>query len=501
MKKVIISIILTAAVCIGVTALRAESNAASDNKQEAQSPAASHMAGRYISQDDFTRTAEQTVNGVVSVKSFATPRMQQAENEGYIDPFYEFFFGSPRGRRVNPQQPQEQPKQRQIGLGSGVIISEDGYIVTNNHVVADAERLEVTLNDNRNFDATIIGTDPTTDLALIKIEAPELHVIPMGNSDDLRVGEWVLAVGNPFGFTSTVTSGIVSAKARNISRSTGSRPTGGIEAYIQTDAALNSGNSGGALVNLDGELVGINTAIYSQTGTYAGCSFAIPTSIVKKVVSDIKNYGVVQRAFLGISFAEVTPELVQEKDIRGTASGAYIVAIEDRSAAREAGLQEGDVIVALNDHPIRTGGELQEAVTSCSPGDDVTITYYRDGKQKKSTAKLRNNRGGTAVTRAESDNPLGATFAAISAETARNLEISHGVEVSEVEPDGLFAEAGIRSGFIIRSINGNAVKRPDDVNAIYKAVKSSSSGHDKVLFITGLYPSGKAGYFAVPLED
>lgn len=448
-------------------------------------------------QEAFVNTAESTINGVVSVKSFATPHSRYSQGGSTGDPFFDFFFGAPQRQ---PQQP-SQEQQRQIGLGSGVIISADGYIVTNNHVIDQAERLEVTLNDNRNFNATVVGADPVTDLALIKIDAPELHVIPMGRSEDLRVGEWVLAVGNPFGFTSTVTSGIVSAKARNISSSTGMPATGGIESFIQTDAAVNSGNSGGALVNLRGELVGINTAIYSQTGTYAGCSFAIPTSIVKKVVSDIKNYGVVQRAYLGISFAEVTPELVQEKDIKGTASGAYIVSVEDRSAAREAGLQEGDVIVALSDHPIRTGAELQEAVTSYSPGDDVTITYYRNGKQMKSTVKLRNNRGGTAVTRADSENPLGATFAAISAETARNLEISHGVEVSDVEAGGLFAEAGIRSGFIIRNINGNAIQRPDDVTAIYKAIKSSSSGHDKVMFITGIYPSGKPAYFAVPLED
>ncbi|MDE6437489.1 MAG: Do family serine endopeptidase [Muribaculaceae bacterium] len=504
MKKVIISIIITAAVCVGVSVLRAESNVASDNKPTESTPATSdtRIAGRYISQDDFTRTAEHTVNGVVSVKSFATPHMQQAQADPYAsDPFFEFFFGSPRGRRVNPQQPQEQPKQRQMSLGSGVIISRDGYIVTNNHVVADAERLEVTLNDNRNFDATIVGTDPSTDLALIKIDAPDLHVIPMGNSDDLRVGEWVLAVGNPFGFTSSVTSGIVSAKARNISMATGARPSGGIEAYIQTDAALNSGNSGGALVNLDGELVGINTAIYSQTGTYAGCSFAIPTSIVKKVVADLKNYGVVQRAYLGISYQEVTPELVQQKDIKGTASGIYVAAVEDRSAAREAGLQEGDVIVALNNHPIRNSADMQEAVTGYSPGDDVTITFYRDGKQMKATVKLRNNRGGTAVTRAEGENPLGASFAAISADTARSLEISNGVEVTAVEPDGAFAEAGIRSGFIILNINGTAVGRADDITSIYKAIKNGPSSLNKVLFITGIYPSGKAAYFAVPIED
>ncbi len=231
--------------------------------------------GRTISQDDFIRTAEETVNGVVSVKSFATPQSGRQGGYGAYsgDPFLEYFFGQPQRRQ--PQQ-EQQPRQQQRGLGSGVIISDDGYIVTNNHVIADAERLEVTLNDNRNFPATVIGSDPSTDLALIKIDAPNLHVIPMGNSENLKVGEWVLAVGNPFGFTSTVTSGIVSAKARNISSTTGMPASGGIEAYIQTDAAVNSGNSGGALVNLRGELVGINTAIYSSDGHLCRMLFRYP---------------------------------------------------------------------------------------------------------------------------------------------------------------------------------------------------------------------------------
>ena len=291
-------------------------------------------------QEAFVNAAESTINGVVSVKSYATPRQQQYMGNGggfFDDPFFEYFFGGPRQQPRQQQQPRES-EQRQIGLGSGVIISADGYIVTNNHVIADAERLEVTLNDNRNYNATVIGADPTTDLALIKIDAPNLHVIPMGNSEDLHVGEWVLAVGNPFGFTSTVTSGIVSAKARNISSATQSMSAGNIESYIQTDAALNSGNSGGALVNLNGELVGINAAIYSKTGTYAGCSFAIPTSIVKKVTDDLRQYGTVQRALLGISFRELTPEFIKEKDIKGVNAGIYVASVADRSAAREAGL-------------------------------------------------------------------------------------------------------------------------------------------------------------------
>ena len=265
---------------------------------------------------DFTRAAEATVNSVVSIKSYVkpTPQRRSSDMGGFNpfegDPFFEFFFGPSQPRRQQPQRKEkegakEEPQMRQSGLGSGVIIKGNGLIITNNHVIDGADRLEVTLNDNRSFDATVVGTDATTDLAVIKIDADSLQAIMMGDSENLRVGEWVLAVGNPFGFTSTVTAGIVSAKARNISSTTGYRSRQGVESYIQTDAAVNPGNSGGALVNLNGELVGINTAIYSQTGNYAGNSFAIPTSIVSKIVDDIEKYGTVQRA-LPVSYTHLT---------------------------------------------------------------------------------------------------------------------------------------------------------------------------------------------------
>lgn len=455
--------------------------------------------GRTISQDDFIRTAEQTVNGVVSVKSFATPQMGRQGGYGDYsgDPFLEYFFGQPQRRQ--PQQ-QEQPRQQQRGLGSGVIISEDGYIVTNNHVIADAERLEVTLNDNRNFPATVIGSDPSTDLALIKIDAPDLHVIPMGDSENLKVGEWVLAVGNPFGFTSTVTSGIVSAKARNISSSTGMPSSGGIESYIQTDAAVNQGNSGGALVNLRGELVGINSAIYSSTGTYAGCSFAIPTSIVEKVIGDLKSYGTVQRAYLGIRFIELSPELIAEKKLEGPTAGIYVADIEERSAAMEAGLLEGDIITAINGKPTRSTAEMQEVITHFSPGDKVNIVYYRDGKAYNAETTLRNNRGGVSITKAEEGNDLGAKLAAIDEDTSRRLQIRGGVAVSDVKSGGRMAAAGIREGFIILGVNGQRVSKPEQITEMSKAIARSQGG-DKVLFISGIYPSGKSAYYAVPLED
>lgn len=455
---------------------------------------------RMISQDDFVRTAEQTVNGVVSVKSYATPQVRQQGYDNYSnDPLLEFFFGQPR-QRQSPRRQQEQPRQQQLGLGSGVIISDDGYIVTNNHVIADAERLEVTLNDNRNFPATVVGTDPTTDLALIKIDAPQLHVIPMGNSEDLRVGEWVLAVGNPFGFTSTVTSGIVSAKARNISTTTGMPSSGGIESYIQTDAAVNQGNSGGALVNLKGELVGINTAIYSSTGTYAGCSFAIPTSIVQKVIGDIKSYGTVQRAYLGIRFIELSPELINEKKLNGPTSGIYVAEIEERSAAMAAGLAEGDIITAINGKPTRTTAEMQEVITHFSPGDEVNIEYYRDGKAYSVETTLRNNRGGVALTKTNDSGNLGAKMTAIDEETARRLQIRGGVALSDLDSDGLLARAGIREGFIILGVNGQRVSKPEQISSMARAIAQSQGG-DKVLFISGIYPTGKAAYYAVALEE
>ncbi len=497
--SVLVATALVAATAAAQISTAGESDKVNDEGRE-QTGRHDNRVGRVIYQDDFTNAAEQTVNGVVSVKSYAVPRQNYGRNYGmdmYDDPLFEFFFGRPR-RQEQPRET-EQPKQVQIGLGSGVIISKDGYIVTNNHVIADAERLEVTLNDNRNFEAKVIGADPVTDLALIKIEAPDLHVIPIGDSEDLKVGEWVLAVGNPFGFTSSVTSGIVSAKARNISSSTRTPSSGGIESYIQTDAAVNSGNSGGALVNLNGELVGINTAIYSKTGTYAGCSFAIPTSIVTKVVSDLKSFGAVQRAYLGIRFVELSPELIAEEDIKGVNAGILVASVEDRSAAKAAGIKEGDIITALDKYPTLSTAQLQEAVTKFSPGDKVKVSYVRDGKKESTVVTLRNSSGNTGVTRADNSSSLGATLKAVDEETARRLEISGGVSVGKLT-DGRFKDNGIKDDFIILSINNNRVASADDVEKIYNAVRKSAD-RDKVMFIIGLYPDGRQAYYAVPLND
>ena len=452
---------------------------------------------RVISQDDFVRAAESTVNGVVSVKSFATPRQQQMPQQGFFnDPFFEYFFGAPQ-QRPRQQAPAE---QQQVGLGSGVIISQDGLIVTNNHVIDGAERLEVTLNDNRNYPAEVVGSDPVTDLAVIRIDAPDLHVIPMGDSDELHVGEWVLAVGTPFGFTSTVTSGIVSAKARNISTTTNTPSSGGIESYIQTDAAVNRGNSGGALVNLDGELVGINTAIYSQTGTYAGCSFAIPTSIVQKVVDDISRYGMVQRAFLGITFAELTPELIKKQGLKDVTRGIYVAEVQDRTAAREAGLRTGDVILTIDGNIVSSTAALQEIMAKHSPGDVVEIGYMRDGKPAQVSVKLRNRNGQTDVlTPQTAMGVLGAVMTQADEATLRKLEISRGVSVN-VQQGGLFAQAGMPDGFVITSINNTRVATPDDIEQLFQAIRSQPDGTDKVMFISGITPAGRPAYFAIDLN-
>lgn len=451
---------------------------------------------------DFTRAAEATVNGVVSIKTYTTPRIsQRSYNPFESDPFLEFFFGPGAGRRQQPrQQDQAKPELRQSGLGSGVIVDADGLIVTNYHVIDGAEKLEITLNDNRTFDATVIGSDQSTDLALVKIEADNLHVIPMGESDSLKVGEWVLAVGNPFGLTSTVTAGIVSAKARSISNTVGVPSSGNIDSFIQTDAAVNPGNSGGALVNLAGELVGINSAIYSQTGNYAGNSFAIPTSIVHKVIDDLKTYGTVQRAVLGIRYSELTPKLAKEKNITSVFGGLYVGEVEPQSAAAEAGIEEGDVIIAIDLYPTTSSGQLQEVISKFRPGDRVNVTLVRGNEQRQVAVTLRNSRGNTDITKGTDFSSLGCAFEAVDNETLSELGIRNGLRVVDLR-DGRFKSAGIKEGFIILDINNAVVSKPSDVEKLYKSIVGSDE-YDHVMFITGIYPATKKKmYYAVDLAD
>ncbi|MDE6154785.1 MAG: Do family serine endopeptidase [Muribaculaceae bacterium] len=444
---------------------------------------------------DFTAAAESTVNGVVSIKSYNVANVQ-SQNHGISDPFLEFFFG-PQYRRQQPRE--QQPHERQSGLGSGVILSADGYIATNNHVIDGADRLEITLNDNRTFDATVIGTDPATDIALIKIDATDLHVIPMGDSDDLRVGEWVLAVGNPFGLTSTVTAGIVSAKARNISNLTQGSGGRGVESYIQTDAAINPGNSGGALVNLDGHLVGINTAIFSQTGNYSGSSFAIPTAIVKKVINDIKEFGTVQRAILGITYRELTPAIAKEKSITATNAGIVVESVLANSAADNGGIKVDDVIVAIDNGVTTNSAQLQEALARHRPGERITITVVRDNKRTQVPVTLQNSRGDTGVTVVGDVSSLGCVIKPLSADELKALNRRSAVKVEKVN-NGKFKEAGIRDGFIIFDINNINVNSADDVKKVYDSIVQSDE-YDHVMFITGKYPGGRKQYYAVDLDN
>lgn len=450
---------------------------------------------------DFTVAAENTINCVVSIKTYASVRQQYNGNR-YFDPF-EFFFGPGNGgnspRRQQPQQPQASGENLQpLGLGSGVIISSDGYIVTNHHVIKGAEKVEVTLNSNEKYTAKVIGSDESTDLALLKVDAKDLSAITFGNSDDLKIGEWVLAVGNPFGFTSTVTAGIVSAKARNIGEATSQRANS-IDSFIQTDAAVNQGNSGGALVNIKGELVGINTAIYSQTGNYTGYSFAIPSSTVNKVVNDLKEYGSVQRAVLGISYTPLNAELAKEKNITATTEGLYVASVNDRSAAMSAGLKEGDVITKINGAPVKSSGQIMEQMNRLRPGDKIEITYIRDNKTRTTSATLHNDKGNTSLSKASTVSSLGCAFLPIDDDTKKKLQVKNGVEVSALKA-GKFRDAGIKEGFVITEINDMPVNSREDIENIYNSI-TKSSNRRKVMIVFGYHPDGTEDIYAVKLND
>lgn len=446
---------------------------------------------------DLTYAAEKSLPSVVHILSTKNSKVQTVEVEN--DPFSDFFsdpfgfFGNPQGNGGKQRRSVRTPKQQ--GSGSGVIISADGYIVTNNHVVADADELTVTLNDNKEYSARIIGTDKASDLALIKIDGKNLPAIPIANSDDIKVGEWVLAVGNPFNLTNTVTAGIVSAKARSLYQN-------GVESFIQTDAAINPGNSGGALVNTRGELIGINAMLYSQTGSFSGYGFAIPTSIMNKVVADLKQYGTVQRALIGIQGQDVKNYVDAKKDKGedidlGTMEGIYVAKVTEESAAEEAGMKEGDVITAIDGKPVNKMAELQEVLAKKRPGDKVTVTYLRDKKKATKTVTLKNEKGNTQVVKKADLDVLGGNFRAITNTQKEQLNIGYGLEVLKVN-SGRLKTAGITKGFIIQRVNDNAVKTIDDLQ---NAVKEASTSKDPVLYIQGVYPTGKKAYFAVPLED
>ncbi len=377
-----------------------------------------------------------------------------------------------------------------MGAGSGVIISEDGYIVTNNHVVDNASEIQVLLNDNRTFEAEIVGVDPTTDLAVLKIDEANLPTLAFGNSDRVQIGEWVLAVGNPFEFRSTVTAGIVSAKARNIGILR-NRNNLQIESFIQTDAAVNPGNSGGALVNLRGELVGINTAIATPTGTFAGYSFAVPTSLVEKVVEDLIEFGVVQRALLGISIRDVNSELSEREDL-GVVFGVYVASVNDGSAADDAGLESGDVIVAINGREVKSVSQLQEQIAINRPGDKVLVDYIRDGKRRNVEATLKNTLGTTEVVEARNSVLIeGATFDEISNELKEDLNLEGGVSVIELE-GGKFSDAGIKEGFVITHIDKAPVATVEGLTTMLGRLRRGDG-----ILIEGVYPNGDKAYYGI----
>lgn len=443
---------------------------------------------------DLTMAAENSVNAVVHIKSTQEAKKQTVTVR---DPFYEF-FGDIFGNRGGGTQQREYTTQPKVGFGSGVIISKDGYIVTNNHVIDNADIISVKLNDGREYKGRIIGADASTDLALVKIEGEDLPTIPVGDSDRLKIGEWVLAVGNPFNMTSTVTAGIVSAKARSLGVY-----NNGVESFIQTDAAINQGNSGGALVNARGELVGINSVLYSPTGSYSGYGFAIPTSIMTKVIADLKQYGVVQRAWLGIKGTAVNdeqqmlPDEIKEKIKEiGVTEGILVAEVVENGSA--SGLLEvDDVILAIDGKKLKTFGDLQENLAKHRPGDKVTLKVLRNKKEQNIEMVLKNEQGTTKVVKDNGMEILGAAFRELPDETRKALRINTGVEVTGVT-DGKMKEAGVRKGFIILKANGQSVKSVEQLEEI---VKEASRSTDQVLFLSGVFPSGKRANYAVDLTQ
>ncbi len=432
---------------------------------------------------DFRYAAKITTPGVVHIRtSYAA---QQATRNDQNNPFRDFF-----GDEFNPfgQPFRQQPSE---SSGSGVIISDDGYIVTNNHVVDDGEKIQVILSDKQSYEAKVIGTDPSTDLALIKIDEKVLPFIRFGNSDSVEVGEWVLAVGNPFNLESTVTAGIVSAKGRNINILR-TRDTSAVESFIQTDAAVNPGNSGGALVNTRGELIGINSAIATPTGTFAGYSFAVPVNIVSKVVNDLMKYGMVQRGFLGVQIATLSSELAKEKglDLKSL-SGVYVDGVKSGSAAQVAGLKSGDIITKVNNITVNSSPELQEQVSRYHPGDNITLTYLREGKEKTVNVILKNNAGSTEYLKKDVSSKisaLGADFVNLSAQEKKDLGLSGGVKVAKLSEGKLSQNTNMREGFIITKIDN---KQIDDIDEL-KSVLSNKKGG---VMIEGRYPDYQGQYF------
>ena len=502
------AVVLLSAGVAGVTTytmLKPENrDSLSFNEQFRQNPGARLAAYDAINAQpvDLTQAAENSLHAVVHIKS-----TQQAKEQTVTvrDPFAEIFGdifgnGGRQQRRV-----QTQPR---VGFGSGVIISKDGYIVTNNHVIDGADEIIVKLNDNREFRGRMIGTDPNSDLALVKIEGDDFPTIPVGDSDALKVGEWVLAVGNPFNLTSTVTAGIVSAKARTL----GVYGIGGVESFIQTDAAINQGNSGGALVNAKGELVGINAVLSSPTGAYAGYGFAIPTSVMTKVVSDLKQYGTVQRALLGIKGTSLAGDgdmmsdqpidksgatLSDKRKEFGVVDGVWVREIVDGGSAAGSDIKVDDVIIGIDGKKVQNFADLQEAIAQHRPGDKVTVKVMRDKKEKNINITLKNEQGTTKIVKDAGMEILGAAFKELPDDLKKQLNLGYGLQVTGVT-SGKMADAGVRKGFIILKANDQPMRKVSDLEEVMKAAVKSPN---QVLFLTGVFPSGKRGYYAVDLTQ
>ena len=502
------AVVLLSAGVAGVTTytmLKPENrDSLSFNEQFRQNPGARLAAYDAINAQpvDLTQAAENSLHAVVHIKS-----TQQAKEQTVTvrDPFAEIFGdifgnGGRQQRRV-----QTQPR---VGFGSGVIISKDGYIVTNNHVIDGADEIIVKLNDNREFKGRMIGTDPNSDLALVKIEGDDFPTIPVGDSDALKVGEWVLAVGNPFNLTSTVTAGIVSAKARTL----GVYGIGGVESFIQTDDAINQGNSGGALVNAKGELVGINAVLSSPTGAYAGYGFAIPTSVMTKVVSDLKQYGTVQRALLGIKGTSLAGDgdmmsdqpidksgatLSDKRKEFGVVDGVWVREIVDGGSAAGSDIKVDDVIIGIDGKKVQNFADLQEAIAQHRPGDKVTVKVMRDKKEKNINITLKNEQGTTKIVKDAGMEILGAAFKELPDDLKKQLNLGYGLQVTGVT-SGKMADAGVRKGFIILKANDQPMRKVSDLEEVMKAAVKSPN---QVLFLTGVFPSGKRGYYAVDLTQ
>jgi Do/DeqQ family serine protease len=440
---------------------------------------------------DFTQTVDKVVNSVVSIKSSYVSKNQLSNNQfdELPDPFKDFFGDDQFKYFFGPQDnnPRRNTPQVQIGTGSGVIINENGYIITNNHVVDNADDIEVTLHDNRTFKAKLIGTDPSTDLALIQVDAKGLPALPLVNSDEVKVGEWVLAVGNPFGLNSTVTAGIVSAMARNINIV---KDQYAVESFIQTDAAINPGNSGGALVNIQGGLVGINTAIASPTGAYSGYGFAIPSKIVNKVVEDLLKYGVVQRGVLGIQIRTLDGNLAKEKDLEIT-EGVYVDSLIENSAAGAAGIKPGDVILSIDNEKTLSSPKLQEIIASHKPGDKVNILVNRKGSQKEFVVTLNNRSGNTSIVKKEEGNllnTLGCELKEVDSKTAKKLGIEGGIKVTKIKEGKLRRYTQMKEGFIITHVYNQPVKSIDD---LIKKIQGSKDG----VMLQGVYEDIPGKYY------